>query len=413
VKAREHGGEPAVSTLPAAADSARRLAIYIHWPFCASKCPYCDFNSHVAAKIDHGRWQRALLQELDHFAVQTGGRIVTSIFFGGGTPSLMPPGVAAALIEAVRTHWPVAEDLEVTLEANPSSAEASRFAALRDAGVNRLSIGLQSLDDTVLKFLGRAHSAAEARAAVEAAAASFARFSFDLIYGWGGHTTYRWRRDLADAIELAGEHLSAYQLTIEPGTAFHRARTPTAGEDTMADLYEATTDTLATAGLAAYEISNYARPGAACRHNLAIWQGIDYVGIGPGAHGRLTRDFTCHALQQHRLPDRWLKTVESQGHGTARQTPLGNIERREELLLLGLRLADGIERSRFRALTGFEVDQAVDANGLARVLDWGLVILDGQGLRVTPSGQLLLDAVLRELLVRDPPAPPAEPRLKV
>ena len=386
----------------------RRLAIYIHWPFCVSKCPYCDFNSHVATGIDHSRWQRALLQELDYFSTQTGRRIVSSIFFGGGTPSLMEPGVAAALIDAVHAHWPVAEDLEVTLEANPSSAEAGRFAALRDAGVNRLSIGLQSLDDTVLKFLGRAHSAAEARAAVDAAAACFARFSFDLIYGWTGHTVRRWRQDLADALDVAGEHVSAYQLTIEPGTAFHRARTATADEDTMADLYEATTDALATAGLAAYEISNYARPGAACRHNLAVWQGSDYLGIGPGAHGRLTGDGACHALQQHRLPDRWLKTVESHGHGTARQKPLSGNERREELLLLGLRLADGIERDRFRALTGLEVEQAVDEKGLMRVLDWGLVTLDHRGLRVTPPGRLLLDAVLRELLVRDQTEPPVE-----
>jgi putative oxygen-independent coproporphyrinogen III oxidase len=407
VKAREHGGEAAGSALPPA-DSAQRLAIYIHWPFCVSKCPYCDFNSHVAAETDQSRWQRALLQELDYFALRTGGRIVTSIFFGGGTPSLMEPGVAAALIEAVHAHWPVAEDLEVTLEANPSSAEASRFAALRDAGVNRLSIGLQSLDDTVLKFLGRAHSAAEARLAVGAAAACFARYSFDLIYGWDGHTVRRWRQDLARALDLAGEHVSAYQLTIEPGTAFHRVRTATADEDTMADLYEATTDVLATAGLAAYEISNYARPGAACRHNLGIWQGSDYLGIGPGAHGRLTVGGVCHALQQHRHPERWLKTVEDRGHGTARHKPLEANERREELLLLGLRLAGGIERGRFRALTGCEVEQAVDDKGLARVLEGGLVILDGQGLRVTPFGRLLLDAILRELLVRDREGPPAE-----
>ena len=386
------------------ADSAgeRRLAIYIHWPFCVSKCPYCDFNSHVAAKVDQSRWQKALLQELDYFAQETGGQrggtIVTSIFFGGGTPSLMEPGVAAALIEAVRTHWPVAEDLEVTLEANPSSAEASRFTALREAGVNRLSLGLQSLDDIVLKFLGRAHSAAEARAAVEAAASCFARVSFDLIYGWTGHTVRRWRQDLADALALAGEHVSAYQLTIEPGTAFHRARTATADEDTMADLYEATTDALATAGLAAYEISNYARAGAECRHNLAIWQGSDYVGIGPGAHGRLTRGGVCHALQQHRLPDRWLDTVERQGHGTARQKPLSGEERREELLLIGLRLTNGIDRDRFRAITGVNVEDAVNKEGLARVLEEGLVRMDDRGLRVTPAGRLLLNAILRELL---------------
>jgi oxygen-independent coproporphyrinogen-3 oxidase len=392
---------------------SRPLGIYIHWPFCVSKCPYCDFNSHVATKVDQSRWQRALLQELDHFAdqigEQTGGHIVTSVFFGGGTPSLMEPHVAAALIAAVQARWPVAEDLEVTLEANPSSVEAGRFAALRQAGVNRLSIGVQSLDDAILKFLGRPHSAAEARAALDAAAACFARFSLDLIYGWTGHTVWRWRQDLADAISLAGDHVSAYQLTIEPGTPFYREGIATADEDTMAELYEATAEVLAPVGLAAYEISNYARHGAECRHNRAIWQGSDYIGIGPGAHGRLTEDGVCHAVQQHRLPERWLKTVESRGHGTARQQPLSASERREELLLLGLRLTDGIEHSRFRTLTGRELEQAMDERGLERVQDCGLVILDHRGLRVTPAGRLLLDAVLRELLVPDRNDQPGTP----
>lgn len=383
---------------PGAHPGGEPLGVYIHWPFCVSKCPYCDFNSHVAPRIDQKRWRNALVQELDHFAPQTGGRVVASIFFGGGTPSLMQPDVAAALIDAVQTRWRVAEDLEVTLEANPSSAEASRFAALRQAGVNRLSIGVQSLDDAVLTFLGRPHSAAEARAAVAAAAGTFARFSFDLIYGWAGHEARRWRHDLAAAIEIAGEHVSAYQLTIEPGTSFHRARLETADEDAMADLYEMTTDVLATRGLAPYEISNYARPGAECRHNRAIWQGGGYIGIGPGAHGRLTRGGVCEAVQQHRLPDRWLNAVERRGHGTARRTPLSGRERREELLLLGLRLTEGIERQRFQALTGFEVEQAVSRKGLARTQEYGFVVLDDRSLRVTPLGRLLLDAILSELL---------------
>lgn len=393
------------------------MAVYIHWPFCVSKCPYCDFNSHVAAAVDQRRWQHALLQELDHFAGQTGaragGRIVTSIFFGGGTPSLMEPAVAAAVIEAVHGHWLVADDLEVTLEANPSSAEAQRFAALREAGVNRLSLGVQSLDDAILGFLGRPHSAAEARAAVDAAAACFGRFSFDLIYGWDGHTVPRWQRDLTDALKIAGEHVSAYQLTIEPGTPFHRSRTATADEDTMADLYQATTETLAMVGLPAYEVSNYARPGASCRHNLVIWQGSDYLGIGPGAHGRLTKGGVCHALQQHRLPDRWLDAVERQGHGTARRKPLGGQERREELLLLGLRLAEGIDRRRFRELTGFEVEQAVDEGSLGRVIEEGLVDLDEKGLRVTTAGRVVLDAVLRELLAWDRAIAPVAPLVVV
>lgn len=400
---------------PADSGCGRPLALYVHWPFCVSKCPYCDFNSHVAAEVDQRRWQRALLLELDHFADQTGARagrrIVTSIFFGGGTPSLMEPAVVAALIDAVHGHWPVADDLEVTLEANPSSAETDRFAALREAGVNRLSLGVQSLDDAILRFLGRAHSAAEARAAVDAAAACFERFSFDLIYGWADHTVPRWREDLSEALKIVGEHVSAYQLTIEPGTSFHRTRTAVADEDTMADLYQATTDTLAAVGLQAYEISNYARPGAACRHNFAIWQGSDYIGIGPGAHGRLTEGGVCHAMQQHRLPVRWLDAVERQGHGTARDKPLGRQERREELLLLGLRLADGIGRHHFRQLTGLDVEQAVDEQGLARVVEEGLVDLDEKGLRATLAGRLLLDAILRELLTGDQTVPAKPPPL--
>jgi len=286
------------------------LAVYVHWPFCESKCPYCDFNSHVAEGVDDGRWRSALLAELDHFAQGLEGRRVASIFFGGGTPSLMAPETAAAVIGRVKSLWPAAEDLEVTLEANPSSVEAGRFRAFLDAGVNRVSIGVQSLRPESLQFLGRRHSAAEALSAIAAAAKTFERFSFDLIYGLPGQTADAWRRELAEAVKMAGGHVSAYQLAIEPGTPFHRDGVQAAPEGLGADLYAITQEVLEKAGLRAYEISNHARPGAECRHNLDIWQGAEYVGIGPGAHGRLRarlRDGAAtEAVYQVHAPGRWL-----------------------------------------------------------------------------------------------------------
>ncbi|MBL8665802.1 MAG: coproporphyrinogen III oxidase, partial [Candidatus Odyssella sp.] len=268
------------------------FALYVHWPFCLSKCPYCDFNSHVRERVEEARWQRAYLAELERAAAETPGRVVTSVFFGGGTPSLMPPETAAAILARIRALWPVAPDAEITLEANPGAAEAARFRAFRAAGVNRLSIGVQALDDAALKFLGRRHVAAEALAAVERAAGIFPRYSFDLIYARPGQSVAAWREELARALRFAGDHLSVYQLTIEPGTAFHTAHArgdfALPDEDTAADLYEATRDLLGAAGLAAYEISNHARPGGESRHNLAYWRYADYAGIGPGAHGRLT-----------------------------------------------------------------------------------------------------------------------------
>ncbi len=294
------------------------LAIYIHWPFCRSKCPYCDFNSHVRDSIDEGRWRNAYLRELDGFAAETPRRPVTSVFFGGGTPSLMEPATAAAILDRIAARWPIDSNLEVTLEANPSTAEAARFRGFREAGVDRISIGVQALDDDALRFLGRGHSAADARAAVMLASQIFPRFSFDLIWGWPGHRVADWRRQLRAALAIAGEHVSAYQLTIEPGTAFWRDGVPAIDEDASADLFETTREMLAGAGLPAYEISNHARPGAECRHNLAVWRGADYLGIGPGAHGRLSRDGYTAATRAIKSPEKWLAKVEA-GAGRPRR----------------------------------------------------------------------------------------------
>ena len=378
------------------------LALYVHWPFCKSKCPYCDFNSHVRAGVDEARWRAALLRELDHYAEGTRGRPLASVFFGGGTPSLMPPATAAAVLERAAEHWSAAPDLEVTLEANPTSVEAERLADFRAAGVNRVSLGVQALDDGALKFLGRGHDAAEARAAVAVAARLFARFSFDLIYARPGQTVAAWERELGEALAMAGEHLSVYQLTIEPGTAF--ATTHARGDFALPDdetagaLYEATQARLDAAGLAAYEISNHARPGAACRHNLVYWRYDDYVGVGPGAHGRVTLAGAKHATRQRRAPETWLAAVETAGHATEERVPLGADERREEMLMLGLRLAEGVARDRFRRETGCEIEAALDPTALADLEAGGFLERDAAGLRATAAGRQRLNAVLARLL---------------
>ena len=289
---------------------ADTLALYVHWPFCLAKCPYCDFNSHVRAEIDEARWRAALLREIDATAEETSGRVLTSVFFGGGTPSLMAPATVAAILERAGSHWPAADGLEVTIEANPGAAETGRLADFRAAGVNRVSIGVQSFDDDALRFLGRVHDADAARAAIERAAALFPRYSFDLIYARPGQSVAAWTAELAGALSLAGEHLSLYQLTIEPGTAFHararRGEALAAKEEPAAALFEATQEMLDAAGLPAYEISNHARPGGECRHNLTYWRYGDYAGVGPGAHGRLTVDGARIATQRIRAPEAWL-----------------------------------------------------------------------------------------------------------
>lgn len=383
---------------PGGSDPAGDLALYIHWPFCLAKCPYCDFNSHVAAAIDQQRWQAALLRALQRAADGNAGRPVASVFFGGGTPSLMHPATVAALLEAVARLWRLAGDAEITLEANPTSTEAARFAGFAAAGVNRLSIGVQALDDRALAWLGRQHDAAQARHAVRLARRSVPRFSFDLIYARPGQTLDAWRDELALALDLAGEHLSVYQLGIEPGTRFWHDRVAACDEERAADLYALTQEMLEAAGLPAYEISNHARPGGACRHNRMIWQGSDYLGIGPGAHGRLTRDGVTLATRAIRAPDKWLAAVEAGGSGAAAADPLSLAERREELLLMGLRLTDGIDRGTFRARAGIEPEAAVESAALRRLCASGHLVADERGLRVTRTGRPVLNAVIGALL---------------
>jgi putative oxygen-independent coproporphyrinogen III oxidase len=374
------------------------LAIYIHWPFCRSKCPYCDFNSHLRESIEEDRWRDAYLRELDRFAEETAGRPVTSIFFGGGTPSLMDPRTTAAILDRIAARWPLDARVEITLEANPSTAEAARFRAFREAGVDRISIGVQALDDQALRFLGRGHSAVEARAAVALAAKIIPRFSFDLIWGWPGHGVAAWRGQLRSALTMAGEHVSAYQLTVEPGTAFWRDGVPPLDEDTSVELFEITQEVLSTAGLPAYEVSNHARPGAECRHNLAVWRGADYLGIGPGAHGRLSRAGRTEATRAMKSPEKWLSRVEAGSGGLAERVPLTAHERCEELLLLGLRLTEGVRRHGFKAVAGVELEHAVKGQALARLVEMGFLKLDDAGMRTTPAGRLCLNTVVSQLL---------------
>lgn len=378
--------------------AATGLSIYIHWPFCLSKCPYCDFNSHVAATIDEERWAAAYVRELTTYCGEAPGRIVTSVFFGGGTPSLMAPTTVARVLDTIAALWPVAAEVEITLEANPTSAESDNFTGFRAAGVNRLSLGVQALDDASLARLGRGHSAADARAAVDLAGRIFPRSSFDLIYARPGQTPADWRDELDTALGFASGHLSLYQLTIEPGTRFHRDRVAAADEDTGADLYELTQERLDAAGLPAYEISNHARPGDTCRHNVAIWRGADYLGIGPGAHGRLTTNAATDAIRALHAPQKWLEAVEMRGDGIADRQSLSNADRAEELLLSGLRLTGGVDRERFRALTGEDVLAFVDGVRLTSLIQSGFVALDDHHLLATAAGRMRLNAVLAALL---------------
>jgi oxygen-independent coproporphyrinogen-3 oxidase len=376
------------------------LAIYIHWPFCRSKCPYCDFNSHVRERIDEAAWTRALLAELDRQAELARDHQVVSIFFGGGTPSLMPPETAAALIERVKRHWRTPRKLEITLEANPNSAEAERFAGFAAAGVNRLSLGVQALDPDALKFLGRGHDRDEALAAIRLSQQLFPRTSFDLIYARPGQSLTAWQAELDEALGLAGEHLSLYQLTIEPGTAFHtraaKGELTVPDDDTGAALFEATQQRLAAAGLPAYEISNHARPGAECRHNLAYWRYEDYLGIGPGAHGRLTRGRVKYATRQRRLPEAWLAAVEKTGDPTEETAAISRETAVEEMVMMGLRLVEGIARARLEAVAQCDIE-ALFGISLKRLIDGGFIELDRERLRATEAGRQRLNAVLGAL----------------
>ncbi|WP_404381916.1 radical SAM family heme chaperone HemW [Caenispirillum salinarum] len=382
------------------------FGLYVHWPFCLSKCPYCDFNSHVVDRVDHGRFRAALRAELAHYAAMAGreGRRLTSVFFGGGTPSLMEPETVASILEDAQSLFTPANDLEVTLEANPGAVDRARFEGFRDAGVNRVSLGVQALDEAALAFLGRRHDRAEALAALEAAQALFPRTSIDLIYARPGHEPEAWRREMRQALDiLAGHgHLSLYQLTVEQGTKFHldwhRGDWRLPEEDDAVSLWHVTQEETARAGLPAYEVSNHARPGEECRHNLVYWRGGDYIGIGPGAHGRLTVDGTPRATRQHRAPERWLAQVESLGHATTRNHPLGRDERAEELLLMGLRLTDGVDKARFRRLSGQALDAFVDARALTDLTEMGLLEDTPAALRATADGMLVLNGLIAALV---------------
>jgi len=375
------------------------FGVYIHWPFCLSKCPYCDFNSHVRqAGIDEPRYVRAFTAEIAATAARVPGRTVSTIFFGGGTPSLMDPKTVAAILDAVGRHWTIAPDAEITLEANPTSVEASRFRGYRAAGVNRVSLGVQSLDDTILKQLGRLHTAREALDAVAVARGIFPRFSFDLIYARPGQTVAAWRTELGQALVEAGEHLSLYQLTIEPDTPFaalHAGGKLVLPDDDLGrDLYDLTLDQCAAAGLPAYEVSNHARPGAECRHNLVYWRYGEYAGIGPGAHGRLVVDGTRRATATEKRPEAWLMRVESLGHGVTVDDALNRDEQADEFLLMGLRLAEGIDPQRYAALAG----RPLDLERIAALAGHGFVETTADGwLRVTRSGFPVLDAVVADL----------------
>jgi oxygen-independent coproporphyrinogen-3 oxidase len=375
------------------------FAVYVHWPFCLSKCPYCDFNSHVRhGGIDEARFVRAFETEITTTAGRVGKRTVSSIFFGGGTPSLMQPSSVQAILDAIAKHWHVAPEVEVTLEANPTSVEAKRFRGYRTAGVNRVSLGVQALDDSALKELGRLHTAQEALDAVAVARSIFDRYSFDLIYARPRQTLEAWTAELKRAIGEAAEHLSLYQLTIEPETPFfglHAAgKLAIPDEDLARDLYDLTQFICADAGLPAYEISNHARPGAECRHNMIYWRGHEYAGIGPGAHGRLNLGARRYATETERRPESWLMRVEATGSGLTVDETLTPGECADEYLLMGLRLAEGIEPARYLALSGREIDPA----RVAVLHEEGAVETTADGrLRVTQSGFPLLDAVVADL----------------
>ncbi|MCC1492457.1 radical SAM family heme chaperone HemW [Cognatishimia sp. F0-27] len=377
------------------------FGLYVHWPFCEAKCPYCDFNSHVTRQVDHGAWAEALVAELDRVADLSPGRVLRSIFFGGGTPSLMAVETVSAIIEQACKRWRPANDIEITLEANPRSVEADKFRGFRDAGVNRVSLGIQSLHDDDLKRLGRLHSASEARAAFDVARSVFDRVSFDLIYARQGQTLEAWRTELRDALSMAADHLSLYQLTIEPGTAFWE-RAERGGlrglpdEDLAADMYELTQELTDIAGMPAYEVSNHAVPGAESRHNLIYWMGGDYAGIGPGAHGRLTLSGQCHVTEGWLSPARWLTEAQS-GSGDRVFQPINIQDRVGELIMMGLRINDGLDMDRFdRMIPGLLNSVAVHD-----LVDEGFLMVDNNRLKATARGRLVLNSVVARLLPDD------------
>lgn len=373
------------------------LGLYVHWPFCVSKCPYCDFNSHVRNAVDHKRWKDALLAELKYVGEKTQGRPLQSVFFGGGTPSLMDPETVKAIIDELGTYWQV-DNPEISLEANPNSVEIEKFKDFRAAGVNRVSIGIQSLNTDALKFLGRAHSADEGRRAIEIAAQTFDRYSFDLIYARPGQTLAAWETELREAMPLVRDHISLYQLTIEPGTAFHTAY---ARKDfalpkgsLAAELFEKTDEILAEKGIHRYEVSNHAKPGKECQHNLVYWRYQDYAGIGPGAHGRLTLGDEKFATKCFRAPETWMENVESHGHAIQEKTLLSNNEQIVETLMMGLRLKEGINLQSFSSAHKIEVTDIVDATRIQALVDEGYLTMDTTVMKTTHEGLLRLNSLV-------------------
>ena len=376
------------------------LSIYLHWPFCQAICPYCDFNVHLMRDMQPAAWRTAYRAELAYAASQRPSGPVQTVFFGGGTPSMMPPDLVADILAEIDRLWGLAADAEITLEANPVSAPLAQLQAMAQAGVTRLSLGVQSLDDAALKFLGRTHRAADAVAAFEAARACFRHVSLDLIYARPDQSVDAWRAELADALALQPDHMSLYQLTIEPKTPFHRlheaGRFAVPSEDGAADLYEVTQEMCTQAGLPAYEVSNHARPGHACRHNVGSWQGHDYLGIGPGAHGRLSDAQGRRATHAIRAPQEWLAAVNTQGHGWAEDTRLDLMDTQAEALMLGLRLVEGVSLARLQGLgLSLDADRHPPLEGLK---DNGLIEVTPTHLRATPSGRLVLDQIIAALL---------------
>lgn len=382
--------------------SPKNLALYIHWPFCLSKCPYCDFNSHVREAIDEEAWAKALVQELNHYREISGPRTITSVFFGGGTPSLMAADTVDRLLNQMARNWFVSDTVEITLEANPTSVEANKFAAFAAAGINRLSLGIQALNDLDLKALGREHSVKEARAAIDLSQKYFKRASFDLIYARMGQTLNQWEQELTQALDMSQGHLSLYQLTIERGTAFYQAhekgRIILPSEDVSADMYELTQQICQSRGIPAYEVSNHAAKGEESRHNLTYWTYGDYIGIGPGAHGRLSIDGKIHALSQDRSPEKWLKNVTENGHATDHKEALSRETAAEEMIMMSLRLNSGLSRRNFENRIGEKLEKFIDHNYLQRLLELDYMEMDDHHLKATAKGMPLLNGLLARIL---------------
>lgn len=375
----------------------RPFGLYIHWPFCVSKCPYCDFNSHVAKSIDHDQWAAAYVSELHRVHDETAGRTLSSIFFGGGTPSLMPPKTTETILQTAEKLWGFTDNIEITLEANPTTVEIDTFRNFKAAGINRLSIGIQSLRNDALEFLGRAHSVKDALRALDLATQTFARTSFDLIYARPNQSVKDWEAELSEALDFGTSHLSLYQLTIEPGTAFYHERVPSVEEDLGAELFDVTQALMEKAQMPAYEISNHAKAGHESRHNLIYWQGDDYLGIGPGAHGRITTAKHCCAIHQIYKPDLWLNGISKTQSGEQKRKILSPEDRILELLLMGLRLREGIDLDQFKQLTHKALIDCLDGEGLQKLLENDYVEWTPSHLRTTETGRKCLDAVLTHL----------------